>query len=95
MTVFAFNDGNAAGVATFSVEPVCLADTGGQALVGKYPKFAAQGDVDDFVHGHAPGCFPNAHRSGWASVKRSALKRKRCSKVRRSLLRIQMPGPAG
>ena len=58
MTVFALIDANAVGVSTLSIEPVCLADAGGQALIGKYLKFAAQSDVDDFVHGHAPVVFP-------------------------------------
>ena len=57
MTVFALNDANAVGVSTLSVAPVCLADAGGQALIGKYLQLAAQSDVDDSVHGHAPVVF--------------------------------------
>ncbi len=38
MTVFAFNDANAAGVSMLSIEPVRLVDAGGQAVIGKYAK---------------------------------------------------------
>ncbi|WP_460128182.1 hypothetical protein [Pseudomonas sp. S3_A09] len=58
MTAFAFNDANAAGVSMLSVEPVCLMEAGGQAVIGKYLQFAALGDVNDFVHGPAPVVFP-------------------------------------
>lgn len=50
MTVFALNDAHAAGESALGVEPVCLVDAGGQAFIGKYLKFAAQGDVNYFVH---------------------------------------------
>lgn len=76
MTVFALNDANAAGVATLSVEPVCLADAGGQALIGKYLQLTTQSDVDDFVHGHAPVVFPMhpTEPQLGASVKNSGLR---------------------
>jgi len=60
MAVFALNYAHAASESTFSVEPVRLSDAGVQVGVGEDLPLSAQGDVDDFVHCLALGCFPNA-----------------------------------
>ncbi|WP_164699540.1 hypothetical protein [Pseudomonas sp. BRG-100] len=50
VAVFALNDTNAVGESTLNVEPVCLGDAGGQALVGKHLQLTAPCDVNYFVH---------------------------------------------
>jgi hypothetical protein len=50
MAVFALNYAHATGVATLSVEPVCLADAGIQVFIGKHLQLSVQGDVKDLVH---------------------------------------------
>lgn len=73
MSVFALNDAYAAGESTLSVKSVRLANAYVQIGIGEDLQLTAPGYMNDFVHGLALGCFPNAHRSRWASVKNSGI----------------------